>query len=462
MTGVGAAWLPWLRIAGVILLIGGLVFVAWWSLFSDRARGRRRCPRCWYDLAWTPGMSCAECGYLAADERELHRTRRRWGLGIVAIAGCAGVGAAALDTVIERGWMSYVPSSALVWVMPVSDRAGVVFGELDRRMRAGDLDDGQWLAVLERCASGDGSARPASDTWIDKYGSLTRECMSHFTSHPDAAHAAAGVAILHGLPPALTVSTRPLWPTDAAATVEVRAQDWWPRGTQWRVRARPQLPGARPVRYALRGDPIQARSFSVALPMLAEGHYAADIGLEVERSINGGAWTIVHQTVEQVTFNVSGALADTLTPVVGADADAAVRTAFSRRPGQYQGGGSLPVRFGIDMQPTLTELFEDTAVAVRLELLRNGEVGRRLDIWWRGGALSGSERPAWEVPFWNDDILGAPLRPEDRWEVRIRSAPDLALRVEGATKYWSGEASFEVVVSAVRRTAPPRGWILEE
>ncbi len=41
-------WLMWLLGLG---LLGLCMAVTWWGLFGDRARGRRRCPRFWYDLS---------------------------------------------------------------------------------------------------------------------------------------------------------------------------------------------------------------------------------------------------------------------------------------------------------------------------------------------------------------------------------------------------------------------------
>lgn len=53
---------------GALLLLRGV----WW----DRARGRPRCPRCWYLMIGAPSSRCPECGHLARRERDLYRTRR--------------------------------------------------------------------------------------------------------------------------------------------------------------------------------------------------------------------------------------------------------------------------------------------------------------------------------------------------------------------------------------------------
>ena len=45
-----------------LLAMSLAVWAIWWAIFADKARGRRRCPRCWHDLSRTPGLTCSECG----------------------------------------------------------------------------------------------------------------------------------------------------------------------------------------------------------------------------------------------------------------------------------------------------------------------------------------------------------------------------------------------------------------
>ena len=70
---------------GTLVICCLCTFVAWRALFGDRGLGRRRCPRCWYDMAYSPGMTCAECGHTARKESEFARTRRRPFLAVAAI-----------------------------------------------------------------------------------------------------------------------------------------------------------------------------------------------------------------------------------------------------------------------------------------------------------------------------------------------------------------------------------------
>ena len=78
----------WLLLVPAIL--SGALLVRW-ALCGDRARSRRRCPRCWYDMRGI-GLRCPECGYTAPDEKHLFATRRRRKvalLGVLIVAGGA-------------------------------------------------------------------------------------------------------------------------------------------------------------------------------------------------------------------------------------------------------------------------------------------------------------------------------------------------------------------------------------
>lgn len=77
-----AFWL-YLPLAASAVLGIALILLA---LFRDRCKSRRRCPKCWYDMAGaapTPPVRCPECGHVSQTERELARKRRRWWLAIV-------------------------------------------------------------------------------------------------------------------------------------------------------------------------------------------------------------------------------------------------------------------------------------------------------------------------------------------------------------------------------------------
>ncbi len=113
-----------LEIAAWALTIAGLAVIAW-ALFWDRSRGRRRCPKCWYDMdgAKADGdgrLTCSECGRVVRRERRLFKTRRRWwrALAGVCVLGLA-YAAVAYPRVRDRGWVGAVPTTGLVLAHPL-------------------------------------------------------------------------------------------------------------------------------------------------------------------------------------------------------------------------------------------------------------------------------------------------------------------------------------------------------
>lgn len=157
------AWI--LIVAGSVVVLG--ILLALWSLFWDRARGRRRCPRCWYDMSGsTPGddglFTCPECGRSRITDKGLARTRRRWwftGLAVIIV-----VVALAIPKAHRDGPVSLIPSWALVilpagaemeWFDDFCNGAATenwIARELSRRAREGRIGDGPmrfWLGKVE-------------------------------------------------------------------------------------------------------------------------------------------------------------------------------------------------------------------------------------------------------------------------------------------------------------------------
>lgn len=103
----------WLILGAVALIALLGAWLTWRALFADRARGRPRCPRCWYSMHLAPTLRCPECGTLAKDQRALLRTRRRWPLGLLGLVLLLGPGLAVgltryrqpiLNFVLPRWW----------------------------------------------------------------------------------------------------------------------------------------------------------------------------------------------------------------------------------------------------------------------------------------------------------------------------------------------------------------------
>lgn len=118
-----------------------------WALFGDRSRGRKRCPRCWYDMSAAVGLKCPECGKDAKGERGLLRTRRRWRLVVVGVVmGVVGMSLRVVPVVRAHGWAAILPEWVLVrCLMPVgeegerSTKLHWASAEMDRRAKREEL-----------------------------------------------------------------------------------------------------------------------------------------------------------------------------------------------------------------------------------------------------------------------------------------------------------------------------------
>ena len=103
-----------------LLGIGSVLLT--WALFWNRARGRKRCPTCWYDMADAPSLVCPECGRDARSEERLTKTRRRKRWAACALFLLAGSYAAHVGPAAHaRGWPALVPTSIAVFVAPLPD-----------------------------------------------------------------------------------------------------------------------------------------------------------------------------------------------------------------------------------------------------------------------------------------------------------------------------------------------------
>jgi hypothetical protein len=139
----------WTFGAGVVVLAGIAVTIV--GLRLDPAKGRRRCPGCWYDFAaMAVDTVCPECGRVAKSEGELGRTRRSGrlalvGVGIVLLAYFVS----ATGRVLSLGWKAAVPTTVLIGGMEwlpntlIQPTLGTMDGSLASRIERFELWDWQ-------------------------------------------------------------------------------------------------------------------------------------------------------------------------------------------------------------------------------------------------------------------------------------------------------------------------------
>lgn len=133
------------------MLIGGSMslfaaFLVIWATVGDRARGRIRCPKCWYDMSAAVGLQCPECGHEAKDPTAFSKSRRpRWAYVVAAMLLIpGGYGIAVSRDVSEYGPLGLVPTWALMagWEVLPDEWIGVNMGpSVDGSLRERFEDD---------------------------------------------------------------------------------------------------------------------------------------------------------------------------------------------------------------------------------------------------------------------------------------------------------------------------------
>ena len=470
---LGTDLLFWTGGIVVLAIYAVAIYAAWWSLFNDRARGRRRCPRCWHDLGHTPGMTCGECGLVALHEREFARTRRRWTFAALAILACVGVAGAAYWRASDQGWASYLPTRVAIALLPFTDDIHTpVFRELSRRINRDRLTARHWSVLMSRCAAGDWGARPVSDEWIAKYGGLVSTRRRLIANDPELEWDPATIAKLLALPPQVHLSTRSVWPAGVTPRFQFRMREWWPPAT-YRIQVTPRRAGARTTTFYRSGRRLPWSGYSFDLDGTDLSGRSLEVEVEIERErtpvsdepeASGPAspeWQLVtRRTITLETRRAEPGEPD-LEPVDSTELAQIIGDAF--RPGATRwSSGERPVRFRFNRQPTNGEALEDTAVGVRVEVLRGEDVARRLDIWWLAGPSTSRTSVGWEV-FSEDLRLLKEMDDDDpAWSMRITGDRNLALRAGDATKYWSGQVTIPLRISERDEPAPPLPWWTEE
>jgi hypothetical protein len=385
------------------------VGIVWWALFGDKPRGRRRCPRCWHDLSGTPGSTCGECGFVAADESDFLRIRRRWLLAITALLSVVGVAAWTQLSILDATWASYLPDAAIARLprlLPLRLQPAPVIGELRDRLARGSMD-ADAIEALVASVTAEGRAIGASDDpaavvlWA-----VTRTAPGELEPGRDdpqqvlaekakarEAHRSSITAMLDALPAWIEVEPPVRWPRGAVPMARVRGTVWG-SDAEWRMRARgpsePWLVGENMAGF--RRLPTAA---ALALPDPdADGRLRGRVEVEVRRRDADGAWG-EWTALPAIALDAPVAELDAAQLVDTDDAGiaAAIRECFDF-PATAWDDPERPIGIRFGTRSFGDPAFADLLVGVTVDLCEGGVVRRRSRLWWAGGGI---DRTGWVI-----------------------------------------------------------------
>jgi hypothetical protein len=484
----------------VAAVAAGGIGVTWWAIFGDKARGRRRCPRCWHDLSGTPGLTCGECGHAARAERDLLAARRRWGIAAATVAFMVAIAGWTRLTVLDARWHTHLPDGALVLAVRALDDGNVprwAWAELDARASMDTLGADSAIDALEALVRPGEPIAPGSARamLVDALAATEPEELDDDPLAPPAERAARGQArqafverrdgLVGAVPLHVDVRVPRAW-TAGAGPVGL-ASGWLPGpGGQWRVRVEGERtwvaawsgrPRGTPERVAVLRLPAPGEDGRVRTRVEAQWRRAgpAASGAGADDAPGGAPVGWSPSTWLALDAPVGRADADSPAPVDGDAIRAAVREAFVFPVTAWQ-DESRPVTFSFDMRPEfpVERPGGRTLVGVVVELLERGVVRRSVAFWWHGtGGRRGSE-------VLHEDLdalrrlraLGATdePRPIDGWTLRVRGDLATALLAAGfeappgeQDTYWAGTLEEPASVRVEASPAPARPvWRITE
>lgn len=369
----------------------------------------------------------------------------------------------AIERVGQQGWLALMPTRVMLLSLPVvGDAHGHLTTELSSRLGRKALTDSQLRALVKRCLRGDHLARPVSAEWEDKYGALLEVCRG-------AVPEGSGLnAALLKLPARIELTSNRVWPRDAPICLDLDVRDWWPGGTECRVVLRPgwnpsqpitlwrdaaPRVGAGPARRSLQ----RQRSYPLIIaepPDLARLEF--DVVLQRLAPGEASAWEEFQTESISVELELAGNLAETIQPSANDGLQAAMEAVFSQGVVKWTGGRS-PVRVRFDPRHTYRIGADDTMVGAAVDILRDGTLARRLEIWWPLKPTP-TNQVGWVVAYEDEDLITGANADDELWQMHVHGDAAIALRAGTAAGYWAGEFTVPLTVSEPETHAPRKYW----
>jgi len=455
----------------------GLVVVAW-ALFWDRSRGRRRCPKCWYDMSGTPEIDrkcrtvavCPECGMSANRGSMLLRTRRRWRWAAASLLVIPLIYIVSVRARIQReGASGLIPTTCLIGAVPHMDllepgwtvwnvkspvRTGWkawFFQLLDGRLKKPDFGSWSRRLMMWHFTQDLGRRKFGSVAWCEVEGTLLQDAAQE--TDPVFFQRVRSLA-------GLRVVTRERWPSGVPVygVVQPWSQVRWYRDG-WRWRCSSTSTGFREFSGSERfmlgcGSMNDGSPWADGLVMLGSNEkpgivsYTGKLEFQDDHS---SKWHAAGSGIASGHINIVPAAGlsypalAVITPVRDKGIEDALKSgeSFVLVPGTR-----VPLRFNADRLKNELERSKLT-FAVQVQLLCDGSPIGESRAWWKALVLPGATLID---PIENGLVLTRekdkpfPVITDHAWTARIRSDPELALRDLESDRFWDGDVTVPVRV----------------
>ncbi|MCZ6836951.1 MAG: hypothetical protein O7G85_14335 [Planctomycetota bacterium] len=427
----------------------------------DRLKGQRRCPKCWYDMTGTRGLTCSECGFITKGERQLFKTRRRWrwvGLGfVIFLMACI---LPMYENLRDGTWIENAPNwlliRALRWAPNSSD---VVRDEVELRIKGRQLSIPQVKYVIERGIKGDWFRPPGTVENMSYYWSLYEMVDYEYSSDQPFGLRGLGYSrdLAHAYPPKIRILARDAWPKDTpfriVPYIGVTNMNWQGseafrirlslRGSKSAKIIHINAPNQRDSRYAWRN--AWGIDHSVELSTLPIGTKEVVFDVCTEW-FNGnpndveskGDWETIENQMIRVPVDVGGKIHDIIRPVANDEKTEWLKQNLWLQLFKQE---EWILFVGVDPYLKHTLLEEGLAINCLFEIRRgedliaetSGSISR--PRWWGGRDI------AWLQLNGDLEMLSFAESEKDSglWTIRVKSDPIGALSDFPSDRYWVGE-----------------------
>lgn len=434
------AWLWWS--GGAMLGLLGL-WLLYWSLIKDRAKGRRRCPKCWYDMSATEGLRCSECGYAAKREKKLFKTRRRWRWAFIALLiSFISCGIVLTPKIQRDGWYSVVSTRVLIWLLPwTGENPGQLHQILITRAQTDELSPADWNALFDRIVKGDSDSMPTTASWENKYYSIFQQTAFIFQFREHAGGYASQK--LYELPPQYNLTVRSKWPECLPLVIHGTYRTWWPIPNAFAMQVRPRLEGKKAINlFGGAGGETTIEFPELIQPM--DSTIKFDVRLFQRRWVNDQSeWHEIGSDTIDVPVTISGSIDDIISPMESIQIKSLLQSGL--RVNAFK--SKDPNMFVVELSPfcTRTLICDGMGFGFQGEILLDDEVIARTTYWWDGGQ-SGFNYLGFNNQIEGDFERLKLMKAGEKWELRLRADPEIAIRIPSVNQYWNGTITLPIEI----------------